>query len=289
MNRVTVLVSLIVCIFILSACKKKKPDIAYYNKVNEIDSIYRMAGNPELAIAEYQKLFKEYYPKNQENRDEYETYINLAEQRNIDFGGKKSLYKFINLLAPYGSRYKKYLPLFEKYGIDSTEVKKEMADWKKGLNKTLIDSFTIAMIRDPEGRHNDTILMAKNVKKNAALLMWTFEKYGFPSIEKMGTTGNNDVFFTMPTFLTHMIESKEHYPYIKKKLFEYVKSGDCVPRDYAIMVDRENINNHKPSEYGYTLMIDIQDSAQIDRNRKSIGLPSLKHSAKIVRDYKDKE
>lgn len=247
-----------------------------------------MAGNPELAIAEYQKLFKEYYPKNQERRDEYETYINLAEQRNIDFGGKKSLYKLIDLLAPYGSKYKGYLPLFKKYGIDSTEVKEEIADWKKGLNKSLIDSFTIAMIRDPQGRHNDTILMAKNVKKNAALLMWTFEKYGFPSIEKMGTTGNNDVFFAMPTFLTHMIESKEHYPYIKKKLLEYVKSGDCVPRDYAIMVDRENVNNHKPSEYGYTFMIDIKDSAQVNRNRKSIGLPSLKHSAKIVRDYKDK-
>lgn len=287
MNRVTALISLIVCVFILSACKKK-PDIAYIKKVNEIDSIYRMADNPELAITEYQKLYKEYYPKNQENRDEYQTYITLAEGKNIDFGGKKSLYKLIDLIAPYGNRYKKYLPLFKKYGIDSTEVKKEMADWKKGLNKTLIDSFTVAMMRDQEGRYDDTILMAKNVKKNAALLMWTFEKYGFPSIEKMGTTGNNDVFFAMPTFLTHMIESKEHYPYIKKKLLEYVKSGDCLPRDYAIMVDRENINNNKPSEYGYTLMIDIQDSAQINRNRKSIGLPSLKHSAKIVRDYKDK-
>ncbi|SUX47001.1 hypothetical protein [Chryseobacterium indoltheticum] len=288
MNRVTVLISLIVCIFTLSACKKKNPDIAYYNKVNEIDSIYRMADNPELAIAEYQKLYKKYYPKNQENRDEYEKYITLAEGKNIDFGGKKSLYKLIDLIAPYGNRYKKYLPLFKKYGIDSTEVKKEMADWKKGLNKTLIDSFTVAMMRDQEGRYDDTILMAKNVKKNAALLMWTFDKYGFPSIEKMGTIGNNDVFFAMPTFLTHMIESKEYYPYIKKKLLEYVKSGDCLPRDYAIMVDRENINNNKPSEYGYTLMIDIQDSAQINRNRKSIGLPSLKHSAKIVRDYKDK-
>lgn len=288
MNRVTVLISLIVCIFTLSACKKKNPDIAYYNKVNEIDSIYRMADNPELAIAEYQKLYKEYYPKNQENRDEYETYITLAEGKNIDFGGKKSLYKLIDLIAPNGNRYKKYLHLFKKYGIDSTEVKKEMADWKKGLNKTLIDSFTVAMMRDQEGRYDDTILMAKNVKKNAALLMWTFDKYGFPSIEKMGTTGNNDVFFAMSTFLTHMLESKEYYPYIKKKLLEYVKSGDCLPRDYAIMVDRENINNNKPSEYGYTLMIDIQDSAQINRNRKSIGLPSLKHSAKIVRDYKDK-
>jgi len=284
MNKLTFFLELGLLFFIVSACEKKENDaITYYNRVNEIDSIYRMANNPQLAVQEYSQLFDEYPPKNQDRIEEYTTYITLADEYHIDFGGKKSLSKMISLLAPYGKRYKKYLPLFKKYGIDSTEVKEQIADWKKQLNKRLIDSFSIAMARDQEKRHIDLEVQAKNVKKNADLLIWTFKNYGFPSVDKIGTTGNNDVFFTMPTFLTHMIESN-HYLYIKDQLLEYVKSGDCAPRDYAFMVDMYNSSKGKETYYAYELG-GIRDSAQIDRNRKSIGLPSLKHSAKIRKDY----
>ncbi len=284
MNSSTFFIQLGLFFLIVSACKKKENNaITYYNKVTEIDSIYRMANNPQLAVQEYSQLFDEFTPKNQDRIEEYTTYIKLADQYHIDFGGKKSLSTMISLLAPYGNEYKKYLPLFKKYGIDSTEVKEQIADWKKQLNKRLIDSFSIAMVRDQEKRHIDLEVQAKNVKKNADLLIWTFKNYGFPSVDKIGTTGNNNVFFAMPTFLTHMIES-DHYPYFKDKLLEYVKSGDCAPRDYAFMVDMYNYSHGKETYYTYE-PDGIRDSAQIDRNRKSIGLPSLKHSAKIRKDY----
>jgi len=92
---------------------------------------------------------------------------------------KKTLYKFIPLIAPYGNAYKKYLPLLKKYDIDSMEVKENIADWKKNLDKRLVDSFSVAMIRDQEKRHIDTAVQAKNVRKNAELLLWTFKNYGF--------------------------------------------------------------------------------------------------------------
>lgn len=266
--------SFIILLF-LTSCKKDY--VTYYNKVNEIDSTYRLANNPKLAIKEYQKVFKEYAPKNQDRIEEYATYITLADQYHEDFGGKESLYQLISLVAPYGDEYKKYLPLFNKYGIDNASVEQKITEWKQGLDKKLVDSFRIALIRDQAGRPLDTALTRKNVEKNAELLIWTFKNYGFPTPEKIG-------WFPMPTFITHMVESKKHYPFIKEKLLEYVKSGDCSPRDYARMDDTYLGSHKKITLYGFN-MIPVKDSAQTDRNRKSLGIPSMKHSAKIRKDF----
>ncbi|MGE8433208.1 hypothetical protein [Chryseobacterium joostei] len=266
--------SFIILLF-LTSCKKDY--ITYYNKINEIDSTYRLANNPKLAIKEYQKVFKEYAPKNQDRIEEYATYITLADQYHEDFGGKESLYQLISLVAPYGDEYKKYLPLFNKYGIDNASVEQKITEWKQGLDKKLVDSFRVALIRDQAGRPLDTALTRKNVEKNAELLIWTFKNYGFPTPEKIG-------WFPMPTFITHMVESKKHYPFIKEKLLEYVKSGDCSPRDYARMDDTYLGSHKKITLYGFN-MIPVKDSAQTDRNRKSLGIPSMKHSAKIRKDF----
>jgi len=271
-----------VTLLLLSSCKKNY--ITYYNKVNDIDSTYRLANNPKLAIKEYRDLFDEYEPKNQERIQEYATYITLADQYNKDFGGKESLYKLIPLIAPYNNEYKKYLPIFNKYGIDNKSVEQEIAQWKKNLNKQLIDSFTIAFTRDQAGRPEDTALIRKNVEKNAKLFMWAFKEYGFPSVQKIGLIGNNGNGFYIPTMLTHMNESKDHYPYIKEKLLEYVKSGDLSPHDYALMDDAYMGIHKKSTVYGFNF-IQVKDSAQINRNRKSIGIPSMKHSFKIRKDY----
>lgn len=276
----------VLCLVFLTGCKKKEVNyILYYQKVNDIDSIYRLAGKPKLAIEEYKKLFEEYDPRNQERLQEYETYITLADRFNIDFGGKRSLKKLILLKAERGGSCKEYYPLFKKYGIDSLEVKEQISDWKEDLNQTLIDSFTVAMRRDQEGRRPlDTTLAHRNVMKNARFLLWTFKKYGYPTAEKMGTMGPNDTFFAMTTFLTHMNEAKEYYPQIKTKLYEYVKSGDCVPRDYTLMVDNIAFLEDKEGIYRFNPNVST-DSAKINRHRRSIGLPSLKHSARIRKDF----
>ena len=182
-----------VLLFLLTSCSRKPNYILYYQKANEIDSIYRIAKKPKLAAEEYKKLFEEYEPRNQERLQEYETYIILADRFNIDFGGKKSLKKLILLKAECGGSCREYYPLLKKYGLDSLDVKDQIADWKKDLNQTLIDSFTIAMRRDPEGRIPlDTAVVQKNVMKNAKLLLWTFQKYGYPTPRKMGTMGHGD-------------------------------------------------------------------------------------------------
>lgn len=270
-------------LFSLINCKKKNTNyILYYQKANEIDSIYRIAGKPKLAIQEYKKLFEEYEPRNQERLREFETYIILADRFNIDFGGKKSLHKLILLKGPHGD-YKEYYPLFKKYDIDSLDLNEQISDWKKSMNQTLIDSFTIAMKRDQEGRPIDTALTQKNVMKNARLLLWTFKKYGYPTPQKIGTMGPDNTFFAMTTFLTHMNETKEYYPQIKAKLYEYVKSGDCPPRDYILMVDNPAFLTNKEGYYTFNPGVS-SDSAKINRHRKTIGLPSIKHTNLIIKD-----
>lgn len=181
------------------------------------------------------------------------------------------------MIAPYSDKYKKYLPLFNKYGISNAEAEQKISEWNQGLNKELIDSFRIALIRDQDGRPFDTAMVRKNIEKNAKFFMWTFKNYGFPSPQKIGA-------FPMPTFISHMIESKEHYPFIKEKLYEYVKSGECSPRDYARMIDTYIGFHQKKTLYGFN-MIEVKDSVQTDRNRKTLGIPSMKHSSKIRKDF----
>lgn len=273
--------SFVIISFILLSCKSKNY-IAYYNRVNEIDSIYRIANKPEEAIKQYRKLFKKYSPKNQDRIEEYETYIKLADQYQKDFGGKKSLYKLIPLIAPYEGSEKSYFGLFRKYGVDSTEVRQKIADWKKGLNKRLVDSFSIAFTRDQAEGRNNLQLLEKNDRINAELLKWTFENYGYPSIQKIGLIGNDGVFMPMHPLFSHMIESKE-YNYFKTKMLEYVKSGDCIPKDYANMVDRHDLQiNKQEMAYGsYPSYSSVIDTLKVNRNRKTIGLPPLRRSSKI--------
>ena len=282
-NKIINLTHIVCPILFLFLCGcKNRNYILYYNKVNEIDSIYRIANQPEEAIKQYRKLFRKYNPKNQDRIEEYETYIKLSDHYQKNFGGKKSLYKLIPLIAPYEGSYEKYYDLFEKYGIDSTEVKQRIADWKKGLNKRLIDSFSIAFIRDQAEERKNPELREKNDKINAQLLRWTFENYGYPSVQRIGLIGNNDVFMPMHPLFSHMVDAEE-YPYFKMKMLEYIKSGDCIPRDYANMVDRHNLQVSKEEMLyaAYPSYTAVIDTAKVNRNRKTIGLPALKRSSTI--------
>jgi len=282
--------ALIAIIFTLTACKSRNLNyITYYNKINEIDSIFRFQKDTIFTIKQYKKIFRQYPPKNQERREEYENYIKLADQHHKNFGGKKSLYKLIPLVAP-NWKYKKkdtsFIQLYQKYGIDRQEMELKVEEWKKRLNQKLVDSFTVAFKRDQDSRIDSNYAdINKNDKKNAELLKWMFENYGFPDLQKIGLW-NGDFFMPSGPMLLHMADYEEYYPYLKIKVLEYVKSGECPPRDYAAMIDRNNLHHKVPYTYGvYQGYENIKDSTTVNRNRKSIGLPSLKHAQLITKDF----
>jgi len=283
------------CLFliILFSCSTKEINyINYYNTAYDIDSIYRYKKDTLTALKLYKKLFEKFPPKNNEKMEEYETYIKLSDRQHKNFGGKKSLYKLIPLVAPYW-KYKRqessFFELYKKYGIDSIEAEQKVDVWKKQLNKQLIDSFTIAFVRDQKVR-NTEVLNMDSLKKydemNKRLLFWTFKNFGYPSMQKIGLIGNDDVMISLGTILNHMANVRE-YPYLKVKLLDYVKSGELPPRDYMEMVDRHNSTvDSLGSEYGiFEKFNEVIDTSRIDRNRKLIGFPGLKHWGRITKDF----
>ena len=48
----------------------------------------------------------------------------------------------------------------------------------------------------------------------------------------------------MHPLFSHMI-GKKNILISKQKMLEYIKSGDCIPKDYANMVDRHNLQIDK--------------------------------------------
>ncbi|WBV56445.1 hypothetical protein PFY10_19860 [Chryseobacterium daecheongense] len=289
MNKNIFFLSVLLLIF---SCQIRKPDyISYLNKVNEIDSVYRIKNDTLTALKMYQNLFKKYPPHNSHLIDEYQTYIIISDKYQLDFGGKESLYKLVPVVAPnwkYNRLDKDLFALYKKYGIDSLEIENKVADWKKGLNKKLVDSFSIAFFRNQEFRMPKYIEKSQsmNDRKNAKLFIWTFNNYGFPSLQKIGLWGNNNTFMPMGNILNHMagLDNKD-YPYFKEKLLEYLKTGECAPEDYAEMIDKRAYMEGKDCVYCTVSKSRISDSTQVNKNRKAIGMPTLKHSKKINSDY----
>ncbi|MGL6126087.1 hypothetical protein [Chryseobacterium artocarpi] len=287
-------VILLILLFFFSCKSKKLNYIEYYHEVYTIDSIHRVNKDTLATIKKYKRLFRKYSPVQNERIEEYENYIKYADRYNKNFGGHKSLDKLIAQVAPYW-KYKRedaeFFKLYKKYGIDSMALEQKVNEWKKGLNKKLIDSFSVAFERDQYNeRRGPTVEI--NDRKNADLLLWTFKNYGYPSKQKIGLTGNNRRFMHMGVLLNHMAGS-QNYEYFKIKLLEYVKSGECTPRDYIEMVDKHQYINNSESIYGIfshysTDDFNASDSARINRNRKAIGFPSLKKSSNITKDFQKK-
>ncbi|MBO9694420.1 hypothetical protein [Chryseobacterium sp.] len=293
MNRKIDFILLIVLLFF--SCKSKKLNyIEYYNKVYAIDSTLRLNKDTLKTIKQYKKLFKKYPPSQNDRIEEYENYIKYSDRYHKNFGGQQSLDKLIAQVAPYW-KYKRtdkdFFKLYEKYGIDSTAVEQKVNQWKKGLNKTLIDSFSIAFERDQYNERTGAAVEINDIK-NVNLLLWTIKNYGFPSKQKIGLTGNDNRFMPMGVLLNH-IAGSQNYEYFKVKLLEYVKSGECTPREYIDMVDKHQYINHLETIYGIfihysTPDFNASDSARINKNRKAIGFPTLKQSSKITKEFQKK-
>ena len=94
----------------------------------------------------------------------------------------------------------------------------------------------------------------------------------------------------MGAFLTNLggsqTEEKE-FENIREKVWEYVKSGECFPEYYAIMVDAYELRAKKSDKvpFGKVTGFAEIDTIQVNKNRKEIGLPSILHGNKISLDF----
>ena len=266
----------VLLIFSFSSCNGY---IRYYNKVNTIDRKFKANHDTIAFIKRYGKLFKKYNPPQSNFAfTKYETYIAYADKYGKNFGGEESLYKLLDLVAPYSEHYKTLLPICAKYGIDSLSVERKIATSKNNLNKRLIDSFSVAFVRDQQLGRLGSLNTVKNDRINARLLKWTIENYGYPSPQKIGIFGNDGVFMPMLTFVSHIGgDVPEYYPYFKKALLKYVKSGECSPNEYGTMIDRHEHLNKREIIYGEYLF-NFSDLKKVNRKRRSIGLKRTRNA-----------
>ena len=281
------LLFIVLIVLLISSCKAKKINyVDYYNNTLAIDSVLRFHKDTLTVVNSYKKHFKKFKPHNQERLREFETYIYLSHKMNKDFGGKRSLFKLIDLITPYKYRYKDY-SFFKKYGIDSLDVLKRIKNREEKYNKVLIDSFKTAYERDQSSRKEGYTIETKIADlKNFNLFKWTFAKYGFPSVEKVGSIDKDKwwvVNFYDIMFLHY--SSLNEYDFFKENLIQYIKSGDCNPYSYAQMVDRYETEDLKNKSFynvrGAFDDMTSSDSLRVNKNRKSIGLPSLNHTKLI--------
>lgn len=276
-------------VFLLINCKSKEVNyIDYYSKINEADSVFRYEKDTLKAIKIYKNVFKEFEPRNQYGKRELEHYIDFCDKFKMNFGGKKTLRKLINLEAPRRAFFYGYA-ILKKYGIDSLEVEEGFDKWEKKLDKVLVDSFKVAYERDQYYRKNfDEKLLLLNDRKNEDLILKLINANNFPTIDKIGYAEGPD--YPIKIITLHIGSSTKRFDFFKEELFKCVKKGYIRPIVYAEFVDRESVfgirRDTTNSIYAaYRSPNAIKDSVQVNRNRRKIGLPSLYHNRDMIKEY----
>ena len=108
-----------------------------------------------------------------------------------------------------------------------------------------------------------------------------FDKYGFVGFDLAGEEGSQNFWL--------MVQHSDHNPNFQKEILDKMKAQvekqNAKPSNYALLVDRVNLNTGKPQIYGtqvdYNIDIaqafpkNLADSANVNERRKSIGLGPL--------------
>jgi hypothetical protein len=296
-----IIVSLLFFTFLLSCKSRVIPNnnkivdrelnyIPYYLKVYEADSLH-IVGKYKQSQHLFDSLFKKYDPLNQESSQEYITFLKnkvfLNDFKNIkkvlkcaiqNFGFKveyiakdsilqraveKSKYKEKDLINFYNS-YVKNLNLVYRYEIERMIANDQRVRMAKPVN------------------HDDWVIVDKENAENIKLLI---EKYGYPSIEKIGRYDYNSKSSHIDLLFLHA-KKEVTESYILDLMLKSIKKGECTPSDYATVYDKYLFSTDK---YGgkvlYGEFMSPKKSLEQavifpkknDSIRKSIGLPNINY------------
>ena len=108
-----------------------------------------------------------------------------------------------------------------------------------------------------------------------------FNKYGYPNQKKIGRSSLDGQIFQqtdLAIVLLHLGLSCD-YDFLKKRIFDYVKRGECSPITYAMVVDRYMLENTgEPFYYMYwKVNNELKTRKKLNFERKKVGLPSIEH------------
>ena len=123
-------------------------------------------------------------------------------------------------------------------------------------------------------------------KLNTNRLKEIFEQFQYPNNQVIGSYSVDRIHTDITTMLLHTSDSIR-MSYFVPKLKEFVKAGTCSPTTLGQVIDQFYLYNGEPQTHGtyeskdsrYAKM--IGDRGQVNKNRISIGLPSLELNEKI--------
>lgn len=271
-----------------SEVKEEVNYIPYYLKVYEADSLY-LTGNYQRSFEILDSLFQKYKPLNQPFIGEFRIYLKSAYLSSnyqifpdamvkgiIDFGLSDFLFENDSILGL----------AFQHAKIDSNAYNDYWNKYVSKLNLSLRDTIIEMKARDqyngrkdydkPEGKRIlDSIDLI-----NEKLLIYIFEKYGYPDESLIGNMEFSIKRDSTPfsTVFSHVLlhtRDSIRKAYFLPKMWKFVKEGKAPPIFYARMVDQLEIYNKRPQIYGTYKGVDIKDKQIVDSLRNSIGLPKL--------------
>lgn len=265
--------------------------IPYYLKVYEADSLY-IVQDYKRSYEILDSLFKKYEPINMEVYKEYETYLltshlTMQKKNKTDRLLKKSF-------LIYGSKYE-FLEndtLFKNIENKSKYKKNDLLIFSKrytnGLDLNLRRTIENMVLIDKEIRLKtpiDNNLLAKVNKENSDKIKYIFNKYGYPSYEKIGYYDYNQKNISLETVFLHC-NADFNNTFLISKLKEYVKKGQCNPHFYGSILDKNTISQNKNQYFGTFQDTPLIDSVNIDSIRKNIGLYSINYKKwRLKRKY----
>jgi len=282
-------------ILIISCSQKNKPVCNYitdyYQTIYQAELAYEVK-NYKKAFELYQSAFNTCTPINTYNFNEIGKYVEIC----LILGHDKQALDFIELELKNGDELKWKLedPLYSK--IFTTEGGQKLiakydkirSEYLKGINLELRKEIQEMnrldqLFRNGQYQENkqDSI-----DKINTNRLREIFEIFGYPNDQVIGSYSVDRINTDIITMLLHTSDSIR-MSYFVPKLKEYVQAGVCSPKTLGQVIDQFYLYNNQPQTHGtyeaknsrYANM--IADLKQVDKNRISIGLPSLELDERI--------
>lgn len=261
--------------------------IPYYLKVYKADSLYK-AGNHIDSFAILDSLFKKYEPIQVLHIYEIDMYLELMILNKIDNDKKvRKLLKYLIVKHGYNlSKFndKHWVLLKEKSKLSTKKIAILFKKYKKNLNYPLIDSLSIIFEKDQFIRKKENNLsdVEKNKiqNQNQNSTIFIIKKHGFPLTRDVGGYNIDEKY--KPSYFSILLKHIDDEVELLKFqpfLLNEVKIGRCPPVFYAGMLDnRQKIDGSALGfpYYGTYSNIAIENSKEVNIERKKIGLPILK-------------
>lgn len=285
---------MIAFLFCFGACKKTNEEkkeinyIPYYLKVYEADSLY-LSGNYKRSFEILDSLFRFYEPLNQLEYYEITTYIKSS----YLVGSNQNLKPYFKrLVKDWGynenqikNSYDKILSqAFEKAPLSNKEFEELKQLYKNNVNWRL-RSTIVKILEDDQlfrGKDRGKEYMREDSVDlvHIELLKDIFKKYGYPDYKSIGYPKYGEMVDLMVVF-NHISDnlSESDYVFFHNELLTFIKNGTASPMCMAFLVDKRSFDKDRSTVYGTYLESEVTkfDTTEINKNRKSIGLPSIQY------------